>query len=157
MIVDPEGYIISSAFNFIQKPTSILVTLPDGKRVAAEIVARDHSRKVVLLKVETDQELTVPDPIPRSEMAAGQWSIALGRTFGDEHPNVSVGILSAVNRIWGKAIQTDCKVSPANYGGPLVDIQGRVYGILLPLSPQATTETAAVSYTHLTLPTIYSV
>ena len=146
VVVDPEGYIISSAFNFIQKPTSILVTLPDGKRMAAEIVARDHSRKVVLLKVETDQELNVPEPVPRSEMAAGQWSIALGRTFGAEHPNVSVGIVSAVNRIWGKAIQTDCKVSPANYGGPLVDIRGRVYGILLPLSPQATTETAGAEW-----------
>ena len=47
-----------------------------------------------------------------------------------------VGIVSATHRIWGKAIQTDAKISPANYGGPLVDIRGRVLGVLVPLSPQ---------------------
>ena len=142
VVVDPDGLIISSAFNFIQKPTSILVTLPGGKRLAAEIVARDYSRKVVLLKVDVEEPLKVPTAIPRDEMQVGQWTIAVGRTFGDEYPNVSVGVLSATNRIWGRAVQTDCKVSPANYGGPLIDIQGRVFGILLPLSPQGTSETA---------------
>src|SRR5690348_3069650 len=29
-IVSEDGYIISSAFNFVQKPASILITLPDG-------------------------------------------------------------------------------------------------------------------------------
>ena len=40
-------------------------------------------------------------------------------------PNVSVGIVSALNRIWGKAIQTDAKISPSQlrraagrYSGP---------------------------------------
>lgn len=32
----------------------------------------------------------------------------------------------------GKAIQTDAKVSPINYGGPLIDISGRIIGILSP-------------------------
>ena len=43
-------------------------------------------------------------------------------------------------------MQTDAKVAPANYGGPLVDIQGRVQGILVPLSPQAEGETAGVEW-----------
>jgi hypothetical protein len=30
LAVDPAGYIVSSAFNFINKPASILVRLPDG-------------------------------------------------------------------------------------------------------------------------------
>ena len=38
LAVSPDGYIISSAFNFIQQPSSILVTLPSGKRAAAQIV-----------------------------------------------------------------------------------------------------------------------
>jgi len=37
-----------------------------------------------------------------------------------------------VGRVYGKAIQTDAKISPTNYGGPLVDIQGRIQGILIP-------------------------
>jgi len=35
-----DGYVVSSAFNFIQQPSSILITTPSGKRAAAEIVAR---------------------------------------------------------------------------------------------------------------------
>jgi len=41
LIVGEDGWVLSSAFNFAQQPTSILVTLPGGKRAAAEIAARD--------------------------------------------------------------------------------------------------------------------
>ncbi len=51
-----------------------------------------------------------------------------------------------MNRIWGKAVQTDAKISPVNYGGPLVDVRGRVMGILVPLSPQSNGETAGVEW-----------
>ena len=136
LVVDEDGYVISSAFNFIQQPSSILVTLPGGSRAAASIVARDKSRMLVLLQVNTSEKLSVPEAAPRSEMTVGQWAIALGRTFDQELPNLSVGILSATSRIWSTAIQTDAKISPANYGGPLIDIHGRVLGVLVPLSPQ---------------------
>lgn len=136
LVVSEDGYIVSSEFNFVQKPASILVTLPDGQRLPATIVARDHSRMLVLLKVNTDQKLLVPTPVPRDEMYVGQWALAIGRTYGGQLPSMSAGIVSAVNRIWSKAIQTDAKVSPSNYGGPLVDIRGRVFGVLVPLSPE---------------------
>ena len=145
-IVSKDGYIVSSAFNFVQKPTSILVTLPSGKRVAAEITARDHARMLVLLKVATDEDLPVPEAVARKEMVVGQWSLAVGRAFDRENVNLSVGVLSATNRIWGKAVQTDAKVSPSNYGGPLVDIRGRVLGVLVPLSPNATGEVAGAEW-----------
>jgi S1-C subfamily serine protease len=136
LVVSEEGHIVSSAFNFVQQPSSILVTLPGGRRAAAEIVARDHSRMLVLLKVTTDEKLAIPVAVPRGEMVVGQWAIAVGRTYDSPEPSLSVGVLSALNRVWGRAIQTDAKISPANYGGPLVDIRGRVLGVLVPLSPQ---------------------
>ena len=79
-------------------------------------------------------------------MRVGQWAIAVGRTFEGDRPNMAVGILSALGRIWGKAIQTDAAVSPNNYGGPLVDIRGRVLGVLVPLSPEAADEVAGVEW-----------
>ena len=142
LIVSSDGYIISSAFNFAQKPASILVTLPNGKRNVAQLVAQDHSRMLVLLKVSTEEPLVFPNALPRSQMEVGQTTIAVGRTFDSTDASVSVGVLSAVNRIWGKAIQTDAKVSPANYGGPLIDLSGNVLGILVPMSTQAMSEVA---------------
>ena len=64
----------------------------------------------------------MPTPPPKAEIKIGQTAIAVGRTLAgnvDEPPSVSVGIISALNRIWGKAVQTDAKISPTNYGGPL--------------------------------------
>ena len=146
VIVSSDGYVLSSAFNFIQQPSSILVTLPNGKRAAAQIVSRDRSRMLVLLKVNTDQVLKPATPVARDQMQVGQWTIAIGRTFDPKRCNASVGILSAKNRIWGKAIQTDAKISPTNYGGPLVDLQGRTLGILVPLSPQQQGEVAGAEW-----------
>ncbi len=146
LAVSEDGFVLSSAFNFIQQPTSILVTLPSGKRVTANIVARDHSRMLVLLKINSEEPLTVPEAVERDEMIVGQWAIAVGRTFVQDQVNMSAGIVSATSRIWGKAIQTDAKVSPSNYGGPMIDIHGRVLGVLVPLSPQGGSEVAGAEW-----------
>jgi serine protease Do len=146
LVVSADGYIVSSAFNFVQKPDSILVTLDGGSRHAARLVATDHSRMLVLLKIETQAKLPVPEAVPFAEVRVGQWSLAVGRTFEAAQPNVSVGIVSALARIWNKAIQTDAKISPNNYGGPLVDISGRVFGVLVPMSPDAGGEMAGIEW-----------
>ena len=146
LIVDPDGYVVSSAFGFVNRPASILVRLADGTLEPAELVATDHNRRLVLLKIETEKPLPVPEIVPRAEMRTGQWAIAVGRTFEGNRPNMAIGILSAVGRIWGKAVQTDAAVSPNNYGGPLIDVRGRVLGVLVPLSPQAANEIAGVQW-----------
>jgi len=135
LVVEPEGWIISSAYNFLHKPSSILVRLPDGARRPARWVATDHARMLVLLKIETERPLPVCEAAPRGELRPGQWTIAVGRAMESDRPTVAIGVLSAVNRVWGRAIQTDAAVSPNNYGGPLLDIRGRVLGVLSPLSP----------------------
>ncbi|HID76974.1 MAG TPA: PDZ domain-containing protein [Planctomycetaceae bacterium] len=146
LVVGADGYIASAAFNFLNRPSSILVQLPDGTRRPAELVATDHSRMLVLLKIDPPEPLAVPEFTPPDEIQVGAWAIAVGRAFEIGQPNVAVGILSAVNRIWGKALQTDTAVSPNNYGGPLIDIHGRVLGLLVPLSPQADNEVAGVEW-----------
>jgi serine protease Do len=146
LIVDPQGYIVSSAFNFVNKPASILARLPDGSRKPAKLVSTDHNRMIVLLKVETDKPLPVPQAAPEAEMRQGQWAIGVGRAFEGAKPNVSVGVVSALGRIWGKAIQADTAISPNNYGGPLVDIRGRVMGVIAPLSAQGANEVAGYEW-----------
>ncbi len=145
VVIAADGYIISSAFNFASKPAAILCTLADGRRLQATVVATDKLKMLTLLKVEAT-DLLIPQAAPADTFRVGQWSIALGKTFDDEQPSMSVGIVSATKRIWGKALQTDAKISPVNYGGPLVDMEGRVLGILVPLSPQATGEVTGVEW-----------
>ena len=146
VIVSDDGYIITSSFNFAANPSSILVTLPESKkRLPAIVVARDHLKNLTLLKAEA-QNLTPAKPVDLKQIRVGQWSIALGRTYASPLPNVSLGLISALGRIDGKAIQTDAKVSPANYGGPLVDIHGDVMGILVPLSPTGKGLTEGVNW-----------
>ncbi|NQU20287.1 MAG: trypsin-like peptidase domain-containing protein, partial [Candidatus Nealsonbacteria bacterium] len=146
LVVDKDGYIVSSAFNFINRPASILVRLAGGKLKPAELVATDHSRMLVLLKVKVDEPLPVPEIAPRSEIRVGQWAIAVGRTFEGNRTNMSVGVVSALGRIWGKAVQTDAIASPGNYGGPLVDVRGRVLGVIVPLSPSSAKEVAGYEW-----------
>ena len=145
VVVSADGYIITSSFNFVSQPSSVLVTLPDGRRYPANVIATDDWKMLTLLKIEEDDLLPI-ESTEKGELRVGQWGIALGRTYDSEFPSLSVGIISALERIWGKAVQTDAKVSPVNYGGPLVDLQGRAIGILVPLSPQASGETAGVEW-----------
>ncbi len=155
LVVGTDGYVISSAFNFVNKPTTITVRVPGHPEgYIADVVATDRTRMLTLLKFKTSpvQPLVVPKAAPKADIKVGQTALALGKTLDpnpNDSPSVSQGIISAVGRIWGKAVQTDAKVSPANYGGPLVDIQGRVIGILIPADPRAEGETAGLRVVRL--------
>ena len=81
LVISPDGYILSSAFNFAQQPASILVTFSNGKQAPAELVATDHSRMLVLLKTNGVVDLPVPTYAPSDETRVGQWAVAVGRTF----------------------------------------------------------------------------
>src|SRR5262249_26682061 len=149
VVVSPDGYVVTSAFNFANKPTAVFVTVPRQKeRKVAKTVATDQTRMITLIKVEASG-LQVPKAVPKKEVRIGQWAVALGRTLDpnvNNPPSTSAGIISAIDRIWGKAIQTDAKVSPVNYGGRLVDAAGRVYGILVPANPFADGDPAGVEW-----------
>jgi len=133
IVHSPDGYIVTSSFNFVREPALISVTLADGRRLAADLVARDQVRKIALLKVNAT-DLTVPDWRATDDLRVGEWAVALGLGFGGDHPSLTVGIVSALNRMHGNAVQTDAKLSPANYGGPLCDIDGRIIGLCVPMA-----------------------
>lgn len=137
LVVGEDGWLLTASFFLANQPAGVIVTLPGGKRVPAEVTAHDRSRHLTLLKVETDNPLKVGEFASRNSIAVGQTVVAIGKTIEGGNPNLSVGIVSASNRIWGKAIQTDAKISPANFGGPLVNLDGEIVGILAPLSTRS--------------------
>jgi len=133
LVVGAEGWIVTTSFAVTAETVEVIVVMPDGTRSPAKVVGRDPARTIVLLKIDAATALPVPTPAPASEVRVGRWAIALGRAWNASQANVSVGVISALGRGWGRAVQTDAAVSPANYGGPLVDIHGRVIGVLAPI------------------------
>lgn len=134
VILSADGHVVTSAWNFEGKPTVITVTTGDGRTTAARLLGIDRAAGLALLKIDRDglPAATFLDP---KDVAVGAWAFAVGRAI-DKRPDVKYGIVSAKNRIEGNALQTDAATSPSNYGGPLIDLEGRVYGIIVPLGAQ---------------------
>ena len=146
LVIDAGGWIVASAFQFKDEPTSIVVTIEDGTSRSAKLVGQDLSRGVALLSVDFgDRELPVPEFRASDSVRVGEWALSIGRALAGENPMVQIGIISAKDRISGRALQTDALTSPVNFGGPLIDLEGRVYGVIVPLSPHGL-EAAVRSY-----------
>jgi S1-C subfamily serine protease len=148
LVVDPDGYILTSTFNFVGKPTDIFVTVPGHPRTVGKVIGSDPTRMLTMLKID-QTGLPVPPAFPKKDVEVGMWSIAIGRTLDPEPshiPSINGGIVSATNRVWGKAIQSDAKISPVNYGGPLLAIDGRVMGVIVPISPTSDEETSGFEW-----------
>lgn len=136
VVISESGEILTSEFALQGSPDAVFVELANGSRTGARIVATDHVRRLVLLRVDSGGPWTPVQPAAKASVRVGQYSIALGRFYSPTSVNLSVGIVSALNRIHGRALQTDAKISPVNYGGPLVSLSGEALGILVPLSPR---------------------
>lgn len=133
LVVDRDGLILATEFAVPEGTREVVAVLPDGERRIATPLGRDRVRGVVLLRTPPIPDAPPLEPVPRTDLRPGQWTIAVGRGWAGAEPGVSVGILSATDRCWGVAVQTDASVSPLTYGGPLVDITGRVIGLIVPL------------------------
>lgn len=137
-IIQPEpGLILTSTYGLVpDPPVAITVLDATGNTQAAKLLGVDHHRQLALLSCEhsfpTSAVIEYTNP---GEVQPGQTTIAVGCVFELDAPTISTGIVSAINRLGGLALQTDASVSPTNYGGPLLNSRGQVLGILAPLSP----------------------
>lgn len=134
IILTSDGWIMLSRFALNYDPTTVLINVPGHGTFHAERAGEDTSRGIALVKIEAEG-LPVPEFVHPKDVHVGQWAFALGRTFAEQDPTVHLGIVSAKQRLFGRALQVDAYTSPANYGGAVVDIRGRVLGIAVPLSP----------------------
>jgi len=143
VLLDREGYVMTGAINFLHDPASILLIFPDGTKKVASKIASDHLLMLTLLKAN---DFMVSEMVPlstrsKSSIRVGEHCVAVGMVFSSE-PNLTRGIISGKDRIWGKAIQTDAAIGPNNYGGLLIDLEGNALGIPVPLSMMSNSLTA---------------
>ncbi|EMI52451.1 protease Do [Rhodopirellula sallentina SM41] len=138
IIMDGEGHVLASSWVTRGPSASIIVSLGSGERFPARVVAEDEHRELVLLKIDPKNVRLQPITLPDSEAASdsypaiGATTVAVAR-YGEKNvPMVSTGVLSAVDRLDGTAVQSDVRISPVFYGGPLLDLRGNVLGVLIP-------------------------
>jgi S1-C subfamily serine protease len=124
--------IIVTADHVVEREEGIEATLPDGNRVKAELVGRDPSTDVAVLRVSASG-LTPANWLEPAQLKAGHLAFAVGKPW-DNTPVVSGGIISAVGiglRGHGRNgfVQSDVVMLPGFSGGPLVDASGRIIGM----------------------------
>ncbi|WP_207592580.1 trypsin-like peptidase domain-containing protein [Halomontanus rarus] len=102
----------------------------------ASVVGTDVYSDLAVLRVENMPDVAALSFV-ESEPAIAQNVLVLGNPLGLD-ASISQGIVSGVDRVLPSpvgfaipaAIQTDAAVNPGNSGGPLVDLDGDVLGIV---------------------------
>ncbi|MFL5560161.1 MAG: S1C family serine protease [Gemmatimonadaceae bacterium] len=131
VIIRADGVIITNA-HVVGTATRVEVGLADGRQIPGQVLGRDPSVDIAVVRVQLTGLPTAP--LGNSDqIEVGQTAIAIGNPVGLDR-TVTTGIISAINRSprgfeLGGLIQTDAAINPGNSGGPLLDSQGRVIGI----------------------------
>ncbi len=131
-IIAEDGFIVTNN-HVVEDVDRIDVIFSDGTQARAEIVGRDPTTDIALIRARDRvglQALVLGDS---DEVWPGDWVVAIGNPFGLEH-TVTAGIVSATGRDIGHGpyddfIQTDAAINPGNSGGPLLNLAGEVIGI----------------------------
>ncbi len=138
-VIDHEGHILTNA-HVVDGAQKIEVTLGNtdsSQPVSAQVVGKDPSTDVALLKVDAPSDELHPLALgDSSEVKVGDPVVAIGNPFALDR-TATAGIVSALQReikapngfTINNVIQTDAAINPGNSGGPLLDAHGRAIGI----------------------------
>jgi S1-C subfamily serine protease len=129
VIVGENGLILTSNWNLAEGASAFRVTLPDGRSFEAERLGLDEVRDLALLKIDATG-LPAADLSPSLEIEVGQWALVVGRSQRVDHHTLTTGIVSAASRFDDSAFQLDARTNYGSAGGAIVDIRGRLIGIV---------------------------
>ena len=138
VVVDASGDILT-CLHVVADATSIELTFADGTRSPAEIQTTQPQNDIAVLRATQPPATLVPAVLgnPRS-VQVGSEAFVLGNPFG-LYGSMSAGIVSGLDRSFQLPnngaqlqglIQVDAAVNPGNSGGPLVNRDGQVIGIV---------------------------
>ncbi|MGQ0588995.1 MAG: Do family serine endopeptidase [Sphingosinicella sp.] len=137
-IISADGYIVTN--NHVVAPArpdavveQITVILSDRTEYEAEVVGRDPTSDIALLKINPRGPLPFVRFGDSTRTRVGDWVVAIGNPFG-LGGTVTAGIVSALHRnigagVYDRYIQTDASINSGNSGGPMFDLAGNVIGI----------------------------
>ncbi|MEO8083405.1 MAG: S1C family serine protease [Ardenticatenales bacterium] len=125
---------VLAADHAIERDSDLRVVDADGRVLAAEVAGRDPSSDLAALRVPG---LDGPAATAAPGARVGQLLAAVGRP-GADGVQASLGIVSAVGGplrtrrggVVAGVLRTDAVPFPGFSGGPIVDLSGRVLGVL---------------------------
>jgi putative serine protease PepD len=140
-VISSDGYILTNnhvVAAAVSTGGSITVTLQDGSTYPANVIGRDTSYDLAVLRI-SNRNLTALEFGDSEKVAVGDSVLAIGSPLGLQG-TVTLGIISAKDRAvtagesasdssFINALQTDAAINPGNSGGPLVDATGAVIGV----------------------------
>ena len=136
VIYDNLGDIITNS-HVVSGASTIEVTLPNHSPQTATLIGRSTTKDIAVIRISA-AGLTHATFADSSKLLVGQQVLAIGSPL-QMQSTVTSGIVSALDRtvpfkdgptLQG-LIQTDAAVNPGNSGGPLVDMNGQVVGIVV--------------------------
>jgi len=141
VVVDDTGSILTS-LHVVANATSIQLTFADGTRSPARVLVRQPENDIAVLRATRPPAQLFPAVLGNpTSMRVGDEVYAVGNPFG-LYSSMSSGVISGFNRSFRpensnqrleKLIQFDAAVNPGNSGGPLLNRNGQVIGIVTAL------------------------
>jgi 2-alkenal reductase len=136
-IWDNAGHIVTN-LNVVQAAQCIEVMLADGAQVGAEVVGRDISTNLAVLKIDLPPERLQPVSLgDSSRLAVDQPVMAISAPPGETLTMIN-GLISSLDRTMdgcdscypiAEVIQAEIGLQPEDAGGPLFNAQGEVIGV----------------------------
>ena len=135
-VYDDQGHILTNA-HVVHGTDAVEVTFSDGLIRTATPVGEDLFSDLAVIKVDLPSGVTAIPLGTMDELAVGQTVVVIGNPFGFEG-TLTRGIISALGRtipsqtIFSipQAIQTDAAINLGNSGGPLLNLNGDVVGVV---------------------------
>ena len=138
VIVTGTGAVVT-AHHVVSDGGSIRILFSDGTKTTARVASANPANDIAMLIPQKLPEVVVP-AILGGGVAVGSDVVAIGNPLG-LRDSTTTGIVSGLNRTakteTGKLsglIQFDAAVNPGSSGGPLLDSQGFVVGVVVSIA-----------------------
>jgi S1-C subfamily serine protease len=138
VVIDDRGDILTS-LHVVANADDIQITFADGTQSSAQITAKQPENDIAVLRASQPPPQIVPATLGNpNAMRVGDEAFVVGNPLG-LYGSLSAGVISGFDRSFQPPnsdhklqglIQIDAAVNPGNSGGPLLNRDGQVIGIV---------------------------